>query len=88
MINLFDPSGHSPRTIAVNFAVGAASSTYVAAGLPMDVWVAIATIIYLALSTVAVAPKAWSTVKTVWAKVVTVWNALHSKDSDDETSQS
>lgn len=87
MINLFDPSGHSPKTMAVNLVVGAAGSTYAAAGLPWDTWVAIATLVYLGLSTVAVAPKAWATAKVVWAKFVVVWKALHSKDADDETSQ-
>lgn len=87
-MNLFDPSGHSPRTIAVNAVIGGASSAYVAGGLPLDFYIGVATVIYLVASTIAVAPKTWASLRDFLIKLGGLIQAVKNKGKDDETSQS
>ena len=68
-MNLFDPTGHSPKTVAVNLLVGATGSVYTAAKLPLDTLVGIATIVYLVISTVGAIPKAVASIKAAVARV-------------------
>lgn len=43
--------------------VSVAGASYTLLGLPLSDWVAIATLIYLVMSAIAVAPRTWATIK-------------------------
>jgi hypothetical protein len=49
--------------VGQRIGVGVAGTSYTLLGFPLSDWVAIATLIYLVMSAIAVAPRTWATIK-------------------------